>query len=57
MSVRDKLVELAYVRWELRQRADTREPVDTLKGATHSGRQVYPAQRARQTQPQPLTSG
>ncbi len=56
MSVRDKLVELAYVRWELRQRADAREQADALEGATNPGRKVYPAQRGRQTQRQPVTS-
>jgi hypothetical protein len=28
MSVRDKLVELAYVRWELREREQAREQAD-----------------------------
>ena len=57
MSVRVKLVELAYVRWELRQRADMRESVDPVKRAAAAGRTVYPTQPAAQMHRQAVTTG
>jgi hypothetical protein len=57
MSVRDKLVELAYVRWELRQRADMRESVDTAKRAAALGRTVYPTHPATQMHRRAVTTG
>jgi hypothetical protein len=56
MSVRDKLVELAYVRWELRQRADARQPARTVARAAEPGRNSAAVKRVLSIQPQPLTS-
>jgi hypothetical protein len=56
MSVRDKLVELSYVRWELRQRADAGEPAGAMARPAEPRRSAVTAQRVHRIQARPLTS-